>query len=328
VSPPFRITASVISWCSKIERLIGRCEGLGGTAPTPQLRRENRIRTIQATTAIEGSSLSIEQVTAILEGKRVRGPAREVTEVKNALAAYELAPKLDPRSERDLLRAHATLMAGLAGDAGRYRRGDVGIVTGKKVTHVAPPASRVPALMSDLFAFARRDDDTPPLVKACVLHYELEFIHPFTDGNGRAGRLWQHALLCSYSPVLAHVPTESMIKEHQKAYYAALARSDAAGDATTFVLFMLEQLHAALDRFALEFQPARVDAAARLETAARHFGKTIFSRRDYLGLHRGISQGTASRDLRAGVEHGTLRREGDKATARYTFTKKTRAKQR
>ena len=171
--------------------------------------------------------------------------------------------------------------------------------------------------MKELFAFARRVDDTSALVRACVLHYELEFIHPFSDGNGRVGRLWQHALLCRYSRVFAHVPVESLIKTKQKAYYDALARSDRAGDATTFVVFMLEQLHRALEEFVIGFRPVRLDSGARLRAAAEHFAERTFSRRDYLALHRGISQATASRDQRLGVAQGALRITGDKATARY-----------
>jgi Fic family protein len=319
MKPPFELTPEIVSSCTRIERLLGRCEGFGGAAPEPRLRRLNRIRTVQATTAIEGNTLSVEQVTAVLDGKRVRGPAREILEVKNALAAYDLVPRLDPLAQPDLLRAHAVLMAGLASDAGRYRRGNVGVVTGSRVTHVAPPAKRVPALMDDLFAFVATDRDTPPLVKACVFHYELEFIHPFSDGNGRAGRLWQHALLYGHSSVFAYVPTESMIKAQQRSYYEALARSDKAGDATSFVTFMLEQLETSLLRFIDEFRPARSDARVRLSAAAAHFATNTFSRRDYLTLHRGISQATASRDLRDGVRSGQLRVSGDRATARYTF---------
>lgn len=317
--PPFQLTPGVNAWCAKIERLIGRSEGLGNLKPTPQLRRENRIRTVQATTAIEGNTLSMEQVTAVLEGKRVRGPAREIAEVKNALAAYDLVAKLDPHAERDLLRAHGVLLAGLADDAGRYRRGNVGIITHSRVTHVAPPAARVPGLMQDLFAFLKGADEISALIRACVFHYELEFIHPFSDGNGRIGRLWQHAILCAYSPALAHVPTESLVKQHQQAYYAALARSDKAGDATAFILFMLEQLHAALTHSLSAFRPTRVDQEARLRSASEHFGKRTFSRKDYLGLHSQIAQATASRDLRAGVEDGALQMQGEKATARYRF---------
>jgi Fic family protein len=328
MKPPFELAPQVVAACSRIERLLGRCEGLGGATPEPRLRRLNRIRTVQATTAIEGNTLSLEQVTAVLEGKRVRGPAREILEVKNALAAYELVPRLDPRSQADLLRAHAVLMAGLASDAGRYRRGNVGVLAGSRVTHVAPQAKRVRALMDDLFAFIASDRETPALVTACVFHYELEFIHPFSDGNGRVGRLWQHALLCAHSPVFAHVPAESMIKAQQRSYYDALARSDKAGDATAFVVFMLEQLETSLLRFVEEFRPSRSDARARLTAAAAHFATRTFSRRDYLALHRGISQATASRDLRAGVVSGQLQVRGDKAMARYVFNASRRTRSR
>lgn len=318
MKPPFHVGAEQVTACGRIERLIGRCEGRGGMSPAPQLRRENRIRTIQATVAIEGNSLSLEQVTAMLEGKRVRGPARDIMEVQNALAAYERVATLDPQSEADLLRAHGVLMRGLAADAGRYRRGNVGVLAGSRVAHVAPQAKRVPALMQDLFAFLV-DADASPLIKACVFHYELEFIHPFSDGNGRAGRLWQHALLCAYSPVLAHVPTESLIKARQREYYSALAQSDRAGNADAFIIFMLALIGDALDAFAAGVRTVRPTGAARLEQAAVHFGKRWFTRKDYHALHGGISPATASRDLRAGVQRKLLRIEGDKATARYAF---------
>jgi Fic family protein len=218
-----------------------------------------------------------------------------------------------------ILSACEAALRGLADDAGRYRRGNVGVVTGTRVTHVAPPAKRVPALMHALFAYAKRDRETPPLVRACVLHYELEFIHPFSDGNGRVGRLWQHALLCRHASVFAHVPTESVIKERQADYYAALARSDRAGDATPFVAFALDVVGAALATFLEEYRPERIDGAARLERAAQRLGARTFSRKDYLALHPGISTATASRDLREGVARGRLHIEGDKATARYAF---------
>jgi Fic family protein len=319
--PPFDLTPAVLGFCTRIERLIGRCEGLGGAVPAPQLRRRNRIRTVQATAAIEGNTLSVDQVTAVLDGKRVRGSVREIAEVANAIAAYELVARLDPHSERDLLRAHGVLMAGVSDDAGRYRRGNVGILTGSRVTHVAPKASRVPALMNDLFQFLATDRDTPAVVSASVFHYELELIHPFSDGNGRIGRLWQHTLLRRHSPLFEHLPTESLIKARQADYYDALARSDRAGNATPFLVFMLEQLEQSLSQFFEEFRPARTDASTRLSTAAAHFGAGSFSRKDYMAVHKGISQATASRDLRAGVAGGALIVRGDKATARYVFAR-------
>lgn len=320
MKPPFQITPAVMSLVARVERLIGRAEGIGAVAPSPQLRRENRIRTVHASCAIEGNTLSLEQVTDVLDGKRVAGSAREIAEVKNALAAYVLAQKLNATSEKDLLKAHSVLMRGLAADAGKYRRGGVGVVAGSRVVHVAPQAKRVPELMANLFAYLGRDTETPPLVKACVFHYELEFIHPFSDGNGRAGRLWQHVIASAYSPVFLHVPTESMIKDNQSSYYEVLARADKAADSTVFVEFMLHKLMEALQLLVTQTQKTpRLDAEARLEVARMHFAAKTFSRADYRALHPRLSAPTASRDLRVGVERGWLQATGDKATRTYVF---------
>jgi Fic family protein len=277
---------------------------------------------VQASVAIEGNTLSIEQVTDVLDGKRVLAAANEIREVKNAVRAYELAGKLDATSGRDFLRAHGTMMAGLVRDAGRWRAGDVGVIREAKVGHVAPRAGRVPELMAVLFEYLHADQETPAFVKACVAHYEIEFIHPFTDGNGRMGRLWQHVVLLAESPVFALVPAESVIKEHQREYYEALARSDRAGDSTVFVEFALGALKAALEELAGALRPRALDLAQRLVAAHAHFGRRWFSRREYLALHRGIQTATASRDLRAATEAERLAREGDKATARYRFVRK------
>jgi Fic family protein len=283
------------------------------------LRRENRIRTVQGTVAIEGNSLSTDQITAILDGKSVRGPAREVSEVRNVIAAYDRAPEWRATSARDLLAAHAVVMDGLVPDAGRWRSRDVGVIRGSRVGHVAPRAARVPALMRGLLSFLARDRVTPPLVKACVFHYELEFIHPFSDGNGRLGRLWQHVILLGESPTFSFVPTESIIRARQREYYAVLAASDRAGDSTGFVEFGLDALREALAEFASELRPSRADSGERLSEAGRRFGRAPFSRKDYLALHPAIATATASRDLRQGVARGLLRREGNRATARYRF---------
>jgi cell filamentation protein, protein adenylyltransferase len=319
--PPFRITPAVLALCAEIERALGRCEGLGGTLPEPRLRRENRIRTIQGTVAIEGNSLSTEQITAILEHKRVIGPRSEITEVENAIAAYDLVPELNPFSSKDLLRAHGVMMKNLVADAGRFRRKNVGVIHGSRVGHVAPPAHRVAGLMQELFRFLKRDETTM-IVKACVFHYELEFIHPFSDGNGRLGRLWQHALLLSHSPVFAHVPTESLIKQRQAQYYTALGDSDRVGDSTEFLQFSLEAIRESLSDFIGAFRPIRPTATERLNQAASHFAMRTFSRKDYLALHAGISTATASRDLQNGVREKRLQIDGSKATARYRFARR------
>jgi len=322
VRPPFRITPRVLALTNEISRLVGRCDAAPGALAEPRLRRGNRVRTVQGSVAIEGNTLSIEQVTDVLDGKRVVGSVDEIREVKNAIAAYALAPRLDATSPKDFLRAHATLMAGLVRDAGRWRAGDVGVMRGQKVGHIAPRAPRVPELMHELLAYLAEVVETPAVVKACVAHYEIEFIHPFSDGNGRIGRLWQHVILLRESPVFALVPTESVIKEHQRAYYAALGRSDRAGDSTAFVEFALGALKEAVERVVAELRPRPLDARERLAAAYEHFRRRPFSRRDYLALHRTIQTATASRDLRAATEAGALAREGDKATARYRFVRR------
>jgi len=175
--------------------------------------------------------------------------------------------------------------------------------------------------MTELLASLAADIETPAFVRACVAHYEIEFIHPFIDGNGRIGRLWQHVILLGESPVFSLVPTESIIKEHQTSYYAALGRSDRAGHSTAFVEFALDALKTALADVVASLRPRSLDASERLVAAHAHFGRRTFSRRDYLVLHRGIQTATASRDLRAATVAKTLAREGDKATARYRFVR-------
>lgn len=188
--------------------------------------------------SIENNSLTIEQITAIIEGKRVLGPPNEIQEVKNAVQAYELLLNLNPYKQNDLLKAHQLMMNDLVKHSGKYRKGGVGIFDGKGVVHVAPPADRVPFLMNDLFDWLK-STDVHPLIKSCVFHYEFEFIHPFEDGNGRMGRLWQTVILTEWKPIFAWLPIETLIKENQKLYYKALGISDNNADSTEFIEFML-----------------------------------------------------------------------------------------
>lgn len=238
--PPFTITPHLIDLVSRISEALGRWAAEGG-AISPRLRRENRIRSIHASLAIENNSLSLDQVTAILEGKRVRGLPREIQEVKNAIAAYELLETLNPSSQRDFLTAHATLMQALADDAGRFRTGGVGIYQGNRLVHMAPPVERVPYLVKDLFAWMK-STDLHPLLASAALHYEIEFIHPFSDGNGRIGRLWQTVVLAKWKPQLAFLPVESVVHDRQAAYYKALAASDQQANVAPFAEFILQAL--------------------------------------------------------------------------------------
>ena len=243
--PPYTITPLIVQRVAEIVELLTRWSVSSGDALSPQLRRNNRIRTIQASLAIENNSLSVEQVTAVLEGKRVLGLPREIQEVRNAFAAYEQLIHWQPHSSADLLAAHGLLMAGLVDDAGCFRTGGVGIYNDQGLVHMAPPASRVAGLMADLLAWLA-SAPVHPLIASCVFHYEFEFIHPFADGNGRMGRLWQTVILSQWQPLLAYLPVESVIRVRQADYYQALAEADTLADSTPFIEFMLQALQDAM----------------------------------------------------------------------------------
>ena len=243
--PPFERSPRVLQLVTEIGEQVGALQALEGKIITPRLRRENRIQTIHSSLAIENNTLSLEQVTAVIEGKPVLGDPREIQEVRNAFAAYEAMDQWTFDHLEDFLRAHAILLKGLVDQAGTFRTGGVGVFRGEQLVHAAPPAGRIPALMRNLFRWLGKTQDHL-LVASCVVHYEIEFIHPFADGNGRMGRLWQTVILKEWKPVLANLPVESVIRERQDRYHAVLAESDQEGSATPFVEFMLEALHDSL----------------------------------------------------------------------------------
>jgi Fic family protein len=314
------LTAKAATSLGKIERMLGQWEGaLDSPLPQPKLRRQNRIRTVLDTVAIEGNRLSLEQVTALLDGKRVLGPARELLEVKNTNVAYERAARWNPLRQRDLLAAHRVLMQDLVADAGRYRTGQVGVFQGQKVAHLAPPPHRVSDLMASLFRFLREEREAPAIVVAVVFHYELELIHPFSDGNGRIGRLWQHLLLRRVSAIFEHVPTESLIRERQRQYYDALAASDRAGRSDPFVEHMLDVLRLALQRLGQDLRGRTATRTERWTRARQALGRRWFSRKDYLALFPKLSTASASRDLAEALARLTLASRGARALTRYRF---------
>jgi Fic family protein len=239
--PPYTITPEILNRVAAISEAIGRLTVLTDQARALRLRRINRIRTIQGSLAIEGNTLTESQITAILEGKRVIAPPREVQEVKNALAAYDKFDTWMPETEKDLLEAHRILISGLIDEAGRYRHSGVGVMAGQQVIHMAPPADRVPHLMADLFGWLAATD-AHPLIASSVFHYEFEFIHPFADGNGRMGRLWQSLILARWNPLFADIPVESLIFEHQAEYYLAIQESTQKTDSAPFIAFMLRMI--------------------------------------------------------------------------------------
>ena len=238
-TPPFTITDEILRLVSEISERVGELNVmLGERMPSPMLRKENQIKTIHSSLAIEHNSLSLQQVTDVINGKYVLGAPNEIQEVKNALQAYQLMQDLDAFQEKDLLRAHGLMMADLVDNAGRYRKGGVGVFAGEQCIHMAPPADNVPFLMADLVEWISTTD-THPLVSSCVFHYEFEFIHPFMDGNGRMGRYWQTMLLSRWKGIFAWLPVETIVKQHQQDYYDAIAQSDSQGNSTIFITFML-----------------------------------------------------------------------------------------
>ncbi len=236
--PPFEITSKIIELISNISEKIGEINYLQNNPYHIKLRKENRIKTIHSSLAIENNSLSLKQITAIIEGKHVLGNPNEIKEVKNSIQAYDLLLSLNPYNEKDLLKAHKLMMQDLVERNGKYRTDGVGIFDGEKVVHLAPPADRVQELMFDLFKWLK-ESDVHLLIKSCVFHYEFEFIHPFQDGNGRMGRLWQTVILKEWKEIFAWLPVETLIKENQKEYYNVLGTSDSEANSTKFIEFML-----------------------------------------------------------------------------------------
>ncbi len=245
MKPPFTISNQILKLVADISECLGKISVTHSQDIDLRLRRINQVRTIHGTLAIEGNALTEAQVTAILGGKRVIAPVKEVQEAKNAIAVYEQLTNWDPEIESDLLDAHKCLMMGMIDSAGQYRSSGVGVMKDGQVIHMAPPADRTPTLMRDLFEWLKTCDDHP-LIKSCVFHYEFEFIHPFSDGNGRMGRLWQTLILSHWQPLFAVLPVENLIHQHQQEYYQAINQSTVETDSRTFIAFMLSMIKQAL----------------------------------------------------------------------------------
>lgn len=237
--PPFHMTDKITFLIAEISEQVGRITVLQEGTISPHLRRKNRIRTIHSSLAIEHNSLSLEQVTAILNGKRVFGNPNEIKEVQNAYEAYELMLHLNPSSVDDLLKAHKLIMNGLVPENGKFRSGGVGVFDGEMLVHIAPPAEFVPEHINNLFAWYQQSE-LHPLIKSAIFHYEFEFIHPFADGNGRIGRMWHSLLLGKWKELFFWLPIEDLIQLRQKEYYDALGMADKQADSAGFVELMLE----------------------------------------------------------------------------------------
>lgn len=239
--PPFSISAEAINLIAEISAQIERYAIRLEQEDTLLLRKANRIKTIHSSLAIEGNKLTESEVTDIINGKTIVAPLREIQEVRNALRAYEAYPSLDAFSSKDLLKAHGLMMEAINDEAGSFRKGSVGVFSEEKLIHMAPPANRVPLLIEDLFEWLKSSKDHL-LIKSCVFHYEFEFIHPFSDGNGRIGRLWQSLILGKLHPLFEHLPIENMVYNNQEEYYNAISQSTKQGDSGAFIDFMLKEI--------------------------------------------------------------------------------------
>lgn len=246
--PPFTVTAKAISLVAEISSLVERYAMRLEESDGLRLRKANRIKTIHSSLAIEGNKLTEDQVSDIIDGKNVIAPLREIQEVKNAIKAYELYPKLNPFNEKDLLKAHATMMTSLTDDAGMFRQSNVGVFAGQQCVHMAPPPQRVPHLIGELFEWLRYSKDHL-LIRSCVFHYEFEFIHPFSDGNGRMGRMWQTLILGKLNPIFEHLPVENMVYSNQQKYYEAITESTKCADSYPFIEFMLNEILNTLKKY-------------------------------------------------------------------------------
>ncbi len=319
VKPPYEITGEILKLTSNISEKLGEIKTFYLEKTRPELRKQNKIKTIHSSLKIEGNTLSEEQITALIDNKKVLGPKKDIREVLNAIEVYDKLNSFSAYSVASFKKAHKLLMNGLVENPGEFRKESVGIAHGKDIKHIAPPYQNVPYLIKELFKYIRYNED-PVLIKSCVFHYEMEFIHPFTDGNGRMGRLWQTVILMEKYPVFEFLPFESLIAKSQQEYYQALALSDKKANSTPFIEYLLTLIDESLSDL-LKFSSRRLTATERLEHL-RNIGLNEFSRKDYMQIFKNISTATASRDLKKGIESGILKAVGNKNKTKYILIKK------
>ena len=326
--PPFKVSAEAINLIAEIsaqiERYAIRLEQEDGL----RLRKANRIKTIHSSLAIEGNTLTEDEVRDIVDGKNVVAPIRQIQEVKNAIKTYELYPTLDAFKEKDLLKAHGVMMEALVDDAGYYRRGGVGVFGEKGLVHLAPPADRVPMLMGDLFNWLKHSKDHL-LIRSCVFHFEFEFIHPFIDGNGRMGRLWQSLILGKLHPLFEHLPVENMVYANQQRYYDAITASTNAGQSGPFIDFMLNEIYKILKEHQGEPLPKKLHDKVPKKVADKVADKVANKSaqkvllllyenghltRDELSTLTGLSLGGIKKIINSLRESGLIERVGSNKT--------------
>ena len=306
--PPFTITSKMLTLVSEIVEIITDIKHIEVSLKTPKLRKKNRIKSITGTLQIEGNTFSEEKVTNVINGKTVLGTMREITEVQGAIRAYEHFDTYTFKSEKDLLKSHKLMMEKLVSSAGSYRNMNAGVGSNNVITHIAPPPYQVPELMGNLFEWLQNTKDHP-LIVSCVFHYEFEFIHPFQDGNGRVGRLWQSVILNHYKKIFGFIPIESVVREYQASYYKALEASGSAGESTPFIEYMLEIILKTLKNSSNENVPKNVPKN-RLDEIVKLIEKNKEITSIQIAQRLKVSDKTIKRDMAALKEQGRLQRVG------------------
>ena len=281
-TPPYTITDKTVNLISAITEIISQITIQDNMSNNPRLRRENRIRTIHASLAIENNTLSLDQVTDIINGKRILGAPDEICEVKNAFEVYNKLLELNPYSVKDMLLAHKILMNELTKEAGTFRSGGVGVFAGEQLVHMAPSANQVPHLIKELVDWAKKAD-VHPLIKSSVFHYEFEFIHPFADGNGRMGRMWQTLLLYQWKPLFGWLPIETLIRERQEEYYKVLGDCDHSADSGKFIEFLLKAIYDTLTEIASTEQ-VTVQVTEQVESLLKRMEDREYSTKELMEL--------------------------------------------
>ena len=311
--PPFKISAKSINLISEISANVERVKINLEKSDSIKLRKVNRMKTIRGSLAIEGNSLSEEQVTALIDGKHVIAPMKEVQEVRNAIKAYENFADFDAYSWKDLLKAHEIMAFGLVDNPGHFRKSGVCVAGKDGISHIAPPADMVQGLITDLFEWLK-NTDIHPLIKSCVFHYEFEFIHPFEDGNGRMGRLWQTVILKEWKSIFAWLPVETLIKENQAEYYKVLNSSDSLGESTDFILFMLEIILKTITQIVETEKKITVKINAKITVNQKKILEAVkqnpFLTQEELSEIVGISKLNINKNMKKLQEAGLLERIG------------------
>lgn len=247
--PPFEITNTIIDYISRIMEKIGKLDNYTNFNKKTLLRKNNKIRSIHSSLAIEANSLSLNQVQDVIDGKLVIGKQKEIQEVKNAYKAYEMINDINPYSIEDLKKIHGVMTYLILDESGEYRKGNEGVFDGEKCIHICPPPKQVNELMNQLFDWMKKcKNNLHPLILSAVFHYEFVFIHPFKDGNGRTARLWHNILLSNWKEIFQYFPIESQFKKYQDKYYQAIADCNLQGSSTIFIEFMLKMIDEVLDQ--------------------------------------------------------------------------------